>query len=80
VKIRFGLDGGKASPIDGNDPSGVLTQRARQIAGWAEADQVLASDAVRQLVAGKGFKFEPAGVKILKGSDNRVALYKLGVG
>ena len=35
---------------------------------------------VRQLVAGKGFAFEPVGVKMLKGFGEPVALYKLGVG
>lgn len=79
VKIRIGLDGGKASVRD-NDPLEVSTQRVRQIAGSAEADQVLTSDVVRQLAAGKGFKFEPVGLKTLHGLSEPVALYKLGFG
>jgi class 3 adenylate cyclase len=35
------------------------------------------SDVVRQLVAGKGFKFEAVGPKTLQGLDEPVALYKL---
>ena len=80
VKVRIGLDAGEAIVEDNNDSFGVLTERARQISAWAEAGQVLASDVVRQLVSVKGFKFEPAGVKRLKGFDDAVALYKLSPG
>jgi DNA-binding winged helix-turn-helix (wHTH) protein/pimeloyl-ACP methyl ester carboxylesterase len=79
VKLRVGLDCGKAS-IRGDDPFELSTHSARQIAGSAEADQVLTSDAVRQLAAGKGFKFEPVGLKTLHGLNELVALYKLGFG
>jgi class 3 adenylate cyclase len=77
VTLRIGLDGRKASARDGSDPFGVSTQRARQIAGWAEADQILASDVVSQLVRGKGFNFEPSGVRILKGFEEPVAVYTI---
>jgi len=80
VKVRIGLDAGEAIVEDNNDSFGVSTERARQISAWAEAGQVLASDVVRQLVSVKGFKFEPAGVKRLKGFDDAVALYKLSPG
>ena len=81
VKVRIGLDaGGAIVEGDHNDSFGVSTKRARQISAWAEAGQVLASDVVRQLVSVKGFKFEPAGLKRLKGFDQPVALYKLGPG
>ncbi len=79
VKVRIGLDAGEAIVEDDDSNSlGVSTERARQISAWAEAGQVLASDLVRQLVSVKGFKFEPAGLKRLKGFDQPVALYKLG--
>jgi len=80
VKVRIGLDAGGAIVEDNNDSFGVSTKRARQISAWAEAGKVLASDVVRQLVSVKGFKFEPAGVKRLKGFDEPVALYQLGPG
>jgi hypothetical protein len=60
VKFRIGLDGAKASVSD-DDPFRASTQRTRQIAGWAEADQVLVSDVVRRLVAGKDFEFKAVG-------------------
>jgi class 3 adenylate cyclase len=50
---------------------------ARQICELAEPGQVVVSDVVRQLVAGKGFKFEAVGLKNLQGLDEPVALYKL---
>ena len=46
----------------------------------AEPGQVVVSDVVRQLVAGKGFKFEAVGPKTLQGLDQPMALYKLDLG
>jgi adenylate cyclase len=81
VRVRVGLHAGEAIvEEDDNDSFGVSIERARQISAWAEAGQVLASDVVRQLVSVKGIKFEPAGLKRLKGFDGQVALYKFGPG
>jgi class 3 adenylate cyclase len=57
-----------------------LLNVARQICELAEPGQVVVSNVVRELVAGKGFRFAPVGEKMLKGSDNTVALYRLDVG
>ncbi|MGH7828134.1 MAG: hypothetical protein ACREQ7_23505, partial [Candidatus Binatia bacterium] len=52
-------------------------QLARRISEQAKPGQVLAADVVRQLVAGKGFMFERVYVKVLKGFDEPMALYKV---
>ncbi len=48
-----------------------------RIAAAAQGDQVLASDVVRQLLAGKGFTFTECGEHALKGFDEPVRLYEV---
>jgi adenylate cyclase len=76
VRIRIGLNAGE--PIaEGNDLFGTAVQLARRICDRAEPGQVLVSDVLRQLVAGKGFTFEHLGPEMLKGFDEPVALYRV---
>jgi class 3 adenylate cyclase len=76
VRIRIGLNAGE--PItEGADLFGTSVQLARRICDRAEPDQVLVSDVVRQLVAGKGFAFEHLGSESLKGFEEPVALYRV---
>jgi class 3 adenylate cyclase len=76
VRVRIGLNAGE--PIaEGNDLFGTSVQLARRICDRAEPGQVLVSDVVRQLVAGKGFAFEHLGAEMLKGFEEPVALYKV---
>lgn len=76
VRVRIGLNAGE--PIaEGNDLFGTSVQLARRICDRADADQVLVSDVVRQLVAGKGFSFEQLNAETLKGFDEPVALFKV---
>jgi adenylate cyclase len=80
VKVRIGLNPGERIG-GGSHLYSASAQVVRQICELAEPGQVVVSDAVRQLVAGKGFTLEPIGaVKMLKGLDEPVALYKLGLG
>jgi len=79
VRIRIGLNAGE--PIaEGNDLFGASVQLARRICDRAEPSQVLVSDVVRQLVAGKGFTFESVGAEALKGFTEPVALYRVRIG
>jgi len=79
VRVRIGLNAGEPVTVE-NTPFDTAAQLARQICERAEPYQILVSDVVRQLVAGKGFKFEPVVVKTLQGFEEPVALYKLGLG
>ena len=68
----------RVNPIaESNDLFGTSVQLARRICDRAEPGQVLVSDVVRQLVAGKGFSFRQVGSEILKGFTEPVALYAL---
>jgi class 3 adenylate cyclase len=76
VRVRIGLNAGE--PIaEGDDLFGTSVQMARRICDRADPGQVLVSDVVRQLVAGKGFSFEPVGAEILKGFPEPVALFNV---
>jgi class 3 adenylate cyclase len=76
VRVRIGLNAGE--PIaEGNDLFGTSVQMARRICDRADPDQVLVSDVVRQLVAGKGFSFHQIGAEILKGFEEPVALFNV---
>jgi adenylate cyclase len=50
---------------------------AARIAAEAEGGEILASDVVRQLVAGKGFLFSDRGEVELKGFEEPVRLYEV---
>ena len=50
---------------------------AARIAAHARGRQVLVSDVVRQLVTGKGFRFEDLGETVLKGMDEKVRIWEL---
>jgi class 3 adenylate cyclase len=76
VRVRIGLNAGE--PIaEGNDLFGTSVQLARRICDRADPGQVLVSDVVRQLVAGKGFSFQQVGAEILKGFKEPVALFNV---
>jgi class 3 adenylate cyclase len=73
-EVRVGLNAGE--PIaDGNDLVGTAVSMAARIMGCAEGGEVLVSDVVRQLVAGKGFLFTDRGETVLRGFDDPVRLY-----
>jgi adenylate cyclase len=71
-----GLNAGE--PIaEEEDLFGTAVNLAARICGHAEAGQILASDVVRQLVAGKDFLFADRGEVALKGFDEPVRLYEV---
>ena len=50
---------------------------AARIAAQAQAGEILASNVVRELVAGKGFLFADTGDVVLKGFEDPVRLYEV---
>jgi len=81
IKVRIGLNAGE--PIAEDDPDGradlfgTAVNLAARIAGEAEGGEVLASDVVRQLVAGKRFLFADRGETALRGFEDSVRLYEV---
>jgi adenylate cyclase len=73
-EVRIGLNAGE--PIeDGKDLVGTAVTMAARIMGQAVGGEILVSDVVRQLVAGKGFLFADRGEAVLRGFDDPVRLY-----
>jgi class 3 adenylate cyclase len=76
LRVRAGINAGE--PIaEAGDLFGSSVIAAARIASRARGGQVLVSDVVRQLVLGKGFRFEDAGEHALKGLDGLVRLWEL---
>jgi class 3 adenylate cyclase len=77
IEARIGLNAGE--PIaEGADLFGSVVQLAARITARAAAGQVLVSNVVRELCAGKGLAFEPLEEVELKGFSGRIALFVAG--
>jgi class 3 adenylate cyclase len=73
ISMCIGLNAGE--PIaEEKDLFGTAVNMAARIAAEAEGGEILASDVVRQLVAGKGFLFSDRGEVELKGFEEAVRL------
>ena len=76
VQVRIGLNAGE--PVrEQDDLFGSAVQLARRICDRAEPGQVLASNVVRELVAGKGFLFADQGEAELRGFEDAVRVYEV---
>jgi class 3 adenylate cyclase len=76
IRVRIGLNAGE--PIaEAEDLFGTAVNLAARIAAKAEGGEILASDVVRQLVAGKGFLFSDRGSVALRGFEDPVRLYEV---
>ena len=74
VRVRVGINAGEPIAEDG-DLFGTAVQLAARITDRAEPGQVLVSNVVRELCAGKLFDFTAQGEATLKGFDEPVTLY-----
>lgn len=76
IRVRIGLNAGEPIAED-EDLFGTAVIMAARIAAKAEGGQILASDVVRQLVAGKGFLSTDRGEVTLRGFEEPVRLYEV---
>ncbi len=76
IRIRIGLNAGEPIAED-DDLFGTAVQLAARITDRAEPGQVLVSNVVRELCAGKTFEFTSMGEATLKGFDEPVELYEV---
>jgi adenylate cyclase len=74
--VHIGLNAGEPVAEDG-DLFGTSVQLARRICDQAAGGEIMASDVVRQLVAGKGFLFADRGDVALRGFEDPVRLYEV---
>jgi class 3 adenylate cyclase len=81
IFVKVGLNAGE--PIAEEDPDGrsdlfgTAVNLAARIAAKAEGGQILTSDTVRGLVAGKRFLFSDHGETAMRGFEDAVKLYEL---
>ena len=76
VRVRIGLNAGE--PIaEERDLFGTAVDLAARIRDRAEPGEILVSDVVRQLVAGKGFLFNDRGEHALKGFEDPVRVWEV---
>jgi class 3 adenylate cyclase len=77
--VKIGLNAGEPLAEEA-DVFGTAVQLAARTCAEARAGQILATNVVRELVFGKGALFADAGAAELKGFDEPVRLYEVGVG
>jgi class 3 adenylate cyclase len=76
LRVYIGLNAGE--PIaEEEDLFGTSVDLAARICQHAEAGQILVSDVVRQLAAGKGFLFSDKGEAELRGFEDPIKLWEL---
>jgi class 3 adenylate cyclase len=76
IRVRVGLNAGE--PIaEEEDLYGAAVNLAARIAAKAAGGQILASNVVQELAAGKGFVFEDRGRRKLRGFQDPVRLYEV---
>lgn len=76
IPIRIGMSAGEPIAED-DDLFGTVVNAAARIGAHAGAGEILVSDVVRQLVAGKGFDFADLGAVQLRGFDEPQNLYEV---
>ena len=76
LQVRIGLNVGEPL-VEEEDLFGTAVQLARRICDHGEPEQILASNVVRELAAGKGFLFADIGEVVPKGFEEPVRLYEV---
>ncbi len=76
IRVRVGLNAGE--PVaEEKDLFGTAVNLAKRICDQAKPGQILVSDVVQQLAAGKGFVFADKGEAALKGFEKPVRLHEV---
>ena len=76
VRVRIGLNAGE--PVaEEQDLYGTSVQMAARVCAEADAGEILVSNVVRELAAGKGFLFNDRGDHALKGFEDPVRVYEV---
>jgi len=74
--VRAGLHTGEVETM-GDDVGGIAVHIGARVASRADADEVLVSSTVKELVAGSGLVFEDLGEQELKGVTDPVRIYRV---
>jgi class 3 adenylate cyclase len=77
IHVRIGLNAGEPV-VEGGDLFGTAVQLAARACAHASPGQILASNVVRELTAGKGILFRDLGEFVLRGFEDPARLYEVG--
>lgn len=76
LRVRIGLNAGE--PVaEEQDLYGTSVQLAARVCAEADGGEILVSNVVRELAAGKGFLFNDRGERPLKGFEDPVRIYEV---
>jgi class 3 adenylate cyclase len=75
LQVRAGVHTGECELLGGDKVAGVAVHTGARVAAAAQPGEVLASQTVKDLVAGSGIEFEDRGVHELKGVPGEWRLY-----
>jgi adenylate cyclase len=76
VNVRIGINAGE--PVaEGDDLFGTAVQLASRVCQQAVPGEILTTDVVRQLVAGKDFLFADKGSAALRGFEDPVRVFEV---
>ena len=78
IEVRAGLHAGECELLDGK-ATGIAVSLGARVSALAEADEVLVSSTVKDLVAGSGIPFVDRGSAELKGIPGEWRLYSVSV-
>jgi class 3 adenylate cyclase len=76
IGLRIGLNSGEPV-VEGHDLFGTAVQTAARVCAQASAGQILVSNVVRELAAGRGFLFADRGDVALRGLEEPVRLFEV---
>ena len=76
IRVRIGLNAGEPVAEEA-DLFGTTVQLAARVCAQAEPGQILASNVVRELAAGKHFLFSDQGHVALRGFEDPARLYEV---
>jgi len=76
IRVRIGLNAGEPVAEEA-DLFGTVVQLAARVCAHAKPGEIVVSDVVRQLAAGKGFLFADQGDVVLRGFEDPVRLYEV---
>jgi len=79
LEVRAGVHTGEIEQLPGGKIRGISVHVGARVMAAAGPSEVLVSSAVRDLVAGSGFKFVDRGVHTLKGVEEERRLYAVSV-
>lgn len=76
LRVRVGITAGEPI-VEGDEIHGAVVFAARRVAGDARGGEVLVSNVVRELAAGRGLAFEEHGMLKVTGQDEPLHLWRL---